>query len=292
MFIYEIAERLLFQNQQPAAAMIHTIHLFPELDDKLIELLKSLQPEDWNKPTVARMWAVRDVAAHLLDGNVRVISGRDGHYTAPDREINGYDDLVAYLNQFNADWVKAAQRISPQLLTELLESTGKQYSQIMAAQDLDANAPYPVSWAGETISKNWFHIAREYTEKWHHQQQIRDAVGKPGIMTRRLFQPLMDTFLRGLPHTYRNTPAQEGTAIAIQVGLEEPITAYNVRRNGQWVVEEALEDLADATITIPADTAWKLFTKAMSPADAAGAVTITGDEALASTTLNLIAVMA
>nr|WP_295922503.1 maleylpyruvate isomerase N-terminal domain-containing protein [uncultured Dyadobacter sp.] len=272
--------------------MIHTVHLFPELDEKLIALLKSLQPDDWDKPTVARLWTVRDVAAHLLDGNIRAISGRDGHRTVPDREINSYEDLVAYLNQFNADWVKASRRISPQLLTELLESTGKQYSQIMATQDLNADARYSVAWAGESVSKNWFHIAREYTEKWHHQQQIRDAVDKPGIMTKHLFQPLMDTFLRGLPHTYRNTPAQEGTAIAIHIGLEEPVTAYNVRREGRWVIEGTWDGPADAVITIPSDTAWKLFTKAITAADAAKKVTITGNDPLATVSLNLIAVMA
>jgi hypothetical protein len=30
--------------------MIHTTHLFPELDEHLISLLKSLTPEDWEKP--------------------------------------------------------------------------------------------------------------------------------------------------------------------------------------------------------------------------------------------------
>ena len=54
--------------------MIETTHLFPVLDQKLIELLKSLSPEDWNKQTVAKLWTVRDIAAHLLDGNLRTLS--------------------------------------------------------------------------------------------------------------------------------------------------------------------------------------------------------------------------
>jgi hypothetical protein len=35
-----------------------------------------------------------------------------------------------------------------------------------------------VAWAGEAESKNWFHVARDYSEKWHHQQQIREAVSQ------------------------------------------------------------------------------------------------------------------
>jgi hypothetical protein len=277
--------------------MIHTTHLFPELDEHLISLLKSLTPEDWEKPTVARLWKVRDVAAHLLDGNIRVISMyRDGHFTAPDREIDGYNDLVAYLNQLNADWVKACKRMSPGLLTELLESTGKQYSEIMSRQDLEADAAFSVSWAGESVSKNWFHIAREYTEKWHHQQQIRDAVEKPdlqrGIMTPRLFRPVIETFLRGLPHTYKDTQAPIGTAVRIAVAPDETFEWFLVKTDTGWEITENFETEPEASITLDADIAWKLFTKAIKPGEALTKANLIGNKELAGVTLNLIAVMA
>lgn len=277
--------------------MIHTAHLFAELDKHLISLLKSLTPEDWEKPTVAGVWKVRDIAAHLLDGNIRVISMyRDGHFTAPDREINGYDDLVAYLNELNAEWVKACRRVSPALLTELLESTGTQYSSIIQQQDLDADSIFSVAWAGEAVSKNWFHIAREYTEKWHHQQQIRDAVGttasREGIMTPRLFRPLIETFLRGLPHTYRHTRAPAGTTVHISVMLHEPLEWYLVKTSTGWMIEETAAKAPEASVTLDADLAWKLFTKAIRPDEALAKAYLTGDKELAGITLNLIAVMA
>ncbi|MGN7885878.1 maleylpyruvate isomerase N-terminal domain-containing protein [Dyadobacter endophyticus] len=277
--------------------MIHTTHLFPELDECLITLLKSLAPEEWEKPTVARLWKVRDVAAHLLDGNIRVISMyRDGYFTAPDREIKSYDDLVAYLNQLNGDWVKASKRMSPALLTELLESTGKQYSEIMRQQDLEADAIFSVSWAGEATSKNWFHIAREYTEKWHHQQQIREAVDKPDIqrdiMTPRLFRPLIETFLRGLPHTYRHTQAPIGTAVRIAIKLDEVFEWFLVRAADGWLITDTEEGETAASVALDADTAWKLFTKAIKPDEALAMAHLTGNKELAGVTLNLIAVMA
>lgn len=49
-------------------------HLFRPLDAALISLLHSLNTEDWHRPTVARLWSVKDVAAHLLDGNIRLLS--------------------------------------------------------------------------------------------------------------------------------------------------------------------------------------------------------------------------
>ena len=44
-----------------------TAHLFPPLHAKLIELLRSLDDDEWQLQTVAPAWRVRDVAAHLLD---------------------------------------------------------------------------------------------------------------------------------------------------------------------------------------------------------------------------------
>jgi hypothetical protein len=273
--------------------MIDTIHLFPLLDQKLIELLKSLNPDDWNQPTVARLWTVKDVASHLLDGNLRTISMlRDGYSAPPDREIHSYADLVAFLNQLNADFVKASKRMSPALITELLEITGKQYSELLAAQDLDVDAIFAVSWAGEEVSKNWFHIAREFTEKWHHQQQIRDAVGKPGIITQELFYPFVETLLCGLPYTYRNTDAEIGTCIQISITLEGQMDWYLIKREDGWDIVKDFAGIQDATVILPADTAWKAFTKALSPAEAKESAILTGNQQLAEVSLNLIAVMA
>src|SRR5438445_10080745 len=59
---------------------IFTAHLFPRLDAMLIELLRSLTPEDWEKRTVSPKWKVKDVAAHLLDTPLRGVSiARDGY---------------------------------------------------------------------------------------------------------------------------------------------------------------------------------------------------------------------
>jgi len=44
---------------------LQTQHLFKVLDEKLMELLPSLTQEEWNAQTVAKLWKVKDVAAHL-----------------------------------------------------------------------------------------------------------------------------------------------------------------------------------------------------------------------------------
>jgi uncharacterized protein (TIGR03083 family) len=273
---------------------IPTLHLFKVLDELLFELLTSLSPDDWNKPTFAKLWTVKDVAAHLLDGNVRDIAllhNYENNQQLP--QINSYQDLVNYLNELNAVWVNAMKRMSPQLLIQQLKATGPQYIEYLHTLDPFKPAKYSVAWAGEEQSLNWFHIAREYTEKWHHQQQIREAVNKPALMTRRLIYPCIATFMCALPHTYRNIPAQIGTTISFTISGEAGGTWILQKSGNGWEFKNNIFVSEPAAhITIRPDIAWKLFTKAISPSTAIENSIIQGDNYLAVGIFNMVAVMA
>ncbi|MGF7037304.1 maleylpyruvate isomerase N-terminal domain-containing protein [Mucilaginibacter lappiensis] len=271
---------------------IKTIHLFPVLDQLLIELLKSLSPEDWDKPTLAKLWTVKDIAAHLLDGNMRTISSKQQFTGETPSSISNYQDLVNYLNELNATWVKAMKRVSPALLVQLLEITGKQYAEHMASLDPFARAIFSVAWAGEEQSVNWFHIAREYTERWHHQQQIREAVNKPGIMHQELFYPCIATFMYALPHTYRNVNADVGTLIEIIVLGETTGNWYLQKSMENWVLTTNNDKPADCVVSISTDTAWKLFTKGITPNLALQNSTLKGNIKLGEKIFEAVAVMA
>lgn len=270
---------------------IPTLHLFPALDEKLIPLLKSLTAEDWNKPTLARLWTVKDIASHLLDGNLRAISMlRDNYFGEKPANIDSYQNLVDFLNQLNADWVKATRRISPALLIDLLESSGKEYTQVLTELDPFQPATFSVAWAGESESLNWFHIAREYTEKWHHQQQLREAVGQPGLMERDFFFPAMDTFMRALPYTYRTISAEAGTAIEIKVSGDAGGKWTIVKQATGWSF--APHEAPVAIVEINPDTAWKLFTKGIAKEEAEKKIRFSGEERLGKAVLNMLSVMA
>jgi uncharacterized protein (TIGR03083 family) len=272
--------------------MIETKHLFLILHDKLIELLRSLSDEDWHKPTIAKLWVVKDVAAHLLDVNYRTIAFERNYSIKPDREINSYLDLVGYLNHLNAQWISAMKRVDPETLIVMLDETGKQHSDYMSSLDPDAEAPFSVAWAGEERSAMWFHVAREYTEKWHHQQQIRDAVSKPGIMDRDLFYPCIDTFMCGLPHCYRNTNATSGTTVKITVTTNSGGDWYLIKGDTAWMLSKKEQGTVAASVILDPDTAWKLFTKGLKPDVAAERVKLSGDIELAGVLLTMVAVMA
>ena len=197
-----------------------TAHLFPTLDGRLIDLLRSLTSDEWERQTIAPRWKVKDVAAHLLDTQLRKLSfDRDGCMPSPPPVIKSDRDLVAFIDRLNAEGVTVYRRLSPPVLIAWMEQTSREAASYYASLDPFAPARFGVSWAGESASANWFDVARELTERWHHQQQIRLAVGEPAgtaqnpsanasrslhaIMTPELYHPL-DCFMRALPFHYRS----------------------------------------------------------------------------------------
>jgi len=178
---------------------IFTAHLFPKLEGKLIELLRSLAPEDWDKQTLAPKWKVKDVAAHLLDTQIRKLAASRHGYKPENSKKLSPAKLVTLINSLNAEGVRKYSRLHPDELISRMEAASRESAEYHQALDPFGPAMFPVSWAGEEESANWFDTAREFTERWHHQQQIRLAVNQPGIMTREFYLPVLDCFLRARP---------------------------------------------------------------------------------------------
>ncbi len=278
---------------EPVEPIIVT-DLFPELHEELIALLRSLSGNDWNKPTAAGAWTVKDIAAHLLDSAVRRLSiQRDRHpMLPPESPIESYRDLVDFLNRLNAGWVMAFKRVSPRLLIEFLSITGPQLNDLFKSLDPQGPAKIAVAWAGDEESANWFDIAREYTERWHHHQQICDAVGASGLTSRKWLFPVLDTFFRGLPHTFRNTHAEDGTKIAFIVEGEAGGKWTLSRESGMWRLYSGASTEAICRVETDQDTAWRLMTKGLSIDEAAARVRFVGKEDFGKPFLGMLSVMA
>ena len=271
---------------------IDVVGLLPQLDSLLLDILQKLSPEQWQQPTVARLWNVKDVTAHLLDGNIRVLSMlQDGYFGESPVDIS-YTGLVSYLNGLNADWVKAMKRVSPSMLLVLHQLTGPMYCNYYASLDPFALSPFAVSWAGDAESPNWKHIAREYTEKFLHQQQIRDAIGNTDLLNSSYFTTFLSVFMLGLPYTYRDITAATGSVVRVTVDGEYGGTWQIRKQENGWELLEATDIIPVATITIPADTSWKLFSKSIRPADCVQYTSTSGDVLLAERALEMVSVMA
>jgi len=266
--------------------------LLRRVDDKLIELLRSLSASEWDAQTIAPRWQVRDVAAHLLDTMLRKLSlVRDSWYVET-VDVRSPQDVVTLVNRLNEEGVTVYRRLSPPVLIDMMKMACEQSASFHESLDPYAPAAFGVSWAGEATSLNWFDTARELTERWHHQQQIREATHRPGIMTPELYRPVLDCFLRGLPHVYRDTEAPSGTVLLVEIAGDCGGQWFMARESDRWeLVKESAAEVA-ARVTIPEEIAWRIFTKGIDRDSARAQIKIEGDPHLASHVLELTAVVA
>ncbi len=272
-----------------APAPLDTAPLFTPLHAELVALLRSLHVGDGQRPTLAGAWRVHDVVAHLLDGMLRKLAAhRDGHLLAPDGPVAGYADVVALVQRLNATGVAFGARLSARVLVDLVDVAGRWMSDFVASLDPEAPALFPVAWAGETESDNRFDTAREYTEHWHHQMQIREAVGTRGrpevLLARRFLLPLLETAMRVLPHAYRDTPAPDGTSVVVAVSHDapgEPPLAWTIcREAARWRLYAGAAEPSTARADTGPDAAWRLFFNALPESERAGRFVTSGPQAL------------
>lgn len=272
---------------------IFTAELFPGLHAELMALLRGLGADDWARPATPR-WSVKDVAAHLLDVDIRRLSSQRDRQPRVFSEAApaDYEGLVAYINRMNGEWVELWKGISPRVLVSFLELTGPEVAALVRSLDPFAPAIISVAWAGETESANWFDVARELTERWHHQQQIRDATGAPPLYERRYLYPVLDTFLRGLPHAYRNVSAEEGARVTFEVTGEAGGLWTLARESSAWALYAGSTPRPPARVRMSEDTAWRLLTRGLAPDEAARRIDLEGDPALGAPILQMLSVMA
>lgn len=275
--------------QKPSPVIVAP--LFPELLTALLELLRGLDPEEWSRPTVAEGWSIHDVALHLLGDEIGMLSRKRDNYREATPHLDSWEELVRWLNTRNNEWVKSTRRISPRLICDLLEFAGRQVNDYFASLD-----PYalgsPVSWVGPEPAPVWLDLAREFTERWHHQQHVRDACGKPGMTGPRYLNPVLATFVHALSKTYQEVNAAEGTAITLTIVGQAGGVWTIIRQSGCWQLYAGRPTQPDAEVILPEDTAWRLFTKGITKETALRQATLNGAQDIGYHMLEMVSIIA
>ena len=108
---------------------------------------------------------------------------------------------------------------------------------------------------------------------------------------------MLDTLVRALPHAFRDTEAPEGTHVRLDItgvgaqGLA-PLQWSLVREDGRWSLFDSAPVQPAATIRMDGDTAWRLFTKGITKAEALARARIEGDSQLGEKVFDTVSIIA
>jgi uncharacterized protein (TIGR03083 family) len=262
--------------------------LFQPDRDALLELLRSLPADEWAGPTVCPGWDVRDVALHVLGGDLANISRRRDAFDAP--EPLAGERLGMFLARQNQQWVEAARRFSPQLIVELFEMVGPLLFSYFSSLDVMAIGG-KVSWAGPGPAPVWLDVAREYMERWVHQQHIRDAVGRPGQRDPRFVRPIIAASMHALPIALAEVDAARGQAVTVCIRGDAGGTWSVVREGEIWHLFEG-ETPAAASLALDAEDWWRAVTLGLDLDSALARARVEGDPKLARAALSAVAIIA
>jgi uncharacterized protein (TIGR03083 family) len=264
--------------------------LFPADRAEFEALLRDLSPGDWQRPTVCPGWRVHDVVAHVVHDQLRKLSGTRDRHAGPGPQPG--ETLPAWLHRTNQEFVDVARHWSPPVLTGLLSHLGPRLDQLWGSLDM-GQAGQPVSWAAPDVpAPAWLDVAREYTEYWVHQQQVRDAVGRPGAEGEQLAVPVTDTFLRAVPYALRHLTPADGTCLAIEVTGPGSGAWTVCRRDRTWVIDRGTPDQRPAAqLRLSSDCLWRVATRGITVEAAEQQAAITGDRELAATALTLVSII-
>lgn len=241
-----------------------TIDVRPALTQErreLLDFVQTLSPEEWGAPSAAPGWTVKDLALHLLDDDLGWLSrGRD-HDRSGLLSMDDHDSFVAALAAKNQRWIDGARGLSGPVLIGLLEWAGDEMDAYYASMDLRGEGH--VSWASDGAVPVWFDIAQDLTERWVHQMQMREAVGRVEGYAARYLPSVLRTFVWALPHQYR-VDAPPGTTIHVDLS-SGGTWRLACEGAGGWSLSEGSGEAPDARAVFSDDAGWRWLTGAALP---------------------------
>lgn len=175
---------------------------------------------------------------------------------------------------------------------EAIEGSGAHVAAFMESLDPFAPAHFAASWAGQESSPMWLDIGRELTERWHHQQQVRDAVAAAPLTDPDWLRPVLAVSAHALPAAYAAVRAPEGTAVVVEVTGEAGGAWTVARRGPAWELLAGRAEKAEASVALDAETACRGFLKLIGEGEARARAVVRGDADLAAPALRALAVMA
>jgi uncharacterized protein (TIGR03084 family) len=145
-------------------------------DDALIEVLSQVSTEQWDAPSPAQGWTIRDQVSHLADTNDICIDTIKG---GP-RSLNEAAKAFSSPEEFTESGCIKGRAMSTAEVLEWFRSSARAQQEALAACEPKQRIPWGLGMSGTMM------VTARLMEHWAHGTDIRRGLGLEPLVTPRL----------------------------------------------------------------------------------------------------------
>ena len=248
-----------------------TVAALDEEFDAIVDLAEGLEGPEWDRPTACPGWTVQDNVAHVI-GIEAMLLGR------PTPEVTLPDELPHVRNDFgrvNEQWIEAYRSRTPAEVLDDLRGAIAERREALAGMDQAAFEAESFTPAGQDTYGRFMRIRT--MDIWMHEQDVREAVGRPGHDAGAAVEAALDEMTAALGFVVgKRAGAPQGTSVRFEL-MGPAARVLDVEVGDRARVVDALAGPPTAMLSMPA----LLFTRLCGGRGAdAGRVEVSGDRAL------------
>lgn len=238
-------------------------------------LLAELRPEDWDAPTPCPGWDVRAQVAHLI-GTESMLEGIEAP-VALDDIVRG-DHVHNDIGAFNEQWIAGLAEATPDELRQRFHAITTTRLAALDAVDDEGWAKESFTPAGPDSYGRFMRI--RVMDTWMHEQDIRDAVGRPGHVEGPAVELVLDEMQAAMGFVVgKKAGAPSGSRVTLD--LTGPSgRQIHVAVDERAAVVDQLDRPADVVLRMPVHTFSRLGGGRSNAPDLRSTIEVGGDAEL------------
>ncbi len=240
----------------------------------LEELGAGLDDTDWARPTPCPGWDVAAQFAHII-GTESMLLGRPRPEVDEELDAGRSPHVRNDIGGFNETWVAALAPLPrPDVLAQLSEVLSARKAAVlgMGEEEFSAPASTPI---GPADYRRFMQI--RVFDCWVHEQDVRDAIARPGHDDGAVVEQSVDEIVRALGFIVgKKAAAPEGSSVTFE--LTGPVVrTVHVAVEGRATVVDRLPGVATATVALGSHLFTRLACGRVDPAEKLAEVRLAGD---------------